>query len=147
MPDSTSGTKDIPAVSWDFFEVYTTVNSSTGTGYYCADAAGSMVEASGLQVLQNGAWTAANTGHAHRLDDHDGADRFAVLLGRIHRGGLVAGRVPGQRHGDRRQRRDQCLDGEAHHVERCDHRPTLGRHAVRLGSGAAATPTLTCTGA
>lgn len=61
---ATSGTKDIPGSTWDFFEIYTTVNPSTGAGYYCADSNGKVFEASGVQVSQNGAWVAASTANS-----------------------------------------------------------------------------------
>jgi hypothetical protein len=61
---ATSGTKDIPGSSWDFFEIYTTINPATGAGYYCADAYGKAFEASSIQVSQNGAWTPANTANS-----------------------------------------------------------------------------------
>jgi hypothetical protein len=57
---STSGTKDIPAVSWDFFEIYSTVNPSTGVGYFCTDGSGKAFEASSIQVGKNGGWVAAD---------------------------------------------------------------------------------------
>lgn len=58
---TTSGARDIPTVAWDFFEIYTTVESSTGAGYYCTDAKGKSFEMSSLQLLQNGTWVPADS--------------------------------------------------------------------------------------
>jgi hypothetical protein len=57
---ATSGTKDIPAVSWDFFEIYSVDNPSTGVGYFCGDGAGKSFEASSIQVGKNDTWVAAD---------------------------------------------------------------------------------------
>lgn len=61
---ATSGTKDIPGSTWDFFEIYTTINPATGAGYYCGDATGQSFEASTVQVSQNGAWAAATAANS-----------------------------------------------------------------------------------
>ncbi|WP_432984009.1 cellulose binding domain-containing protein [Dactylosporangium sp. CA-233914] len=61
---ATSGTKDIPGSTWDFFEIYTTINPSTGAGYYCADGNGKVFEASSVQVSQNGIWVAASAANS-----------------------------------------------------------------------------------
>jgi cellulose binding protein with CBM2 domain len=61
---ATSGTKDIPGSTWDFFEIYTDVDPATGAGYYCADANGKAFEASSVQVSQNGVWTPATTSNS-----------------------------------------------------------------------------------
>jgi len=57
---TSTGTKDIPGSTWDFFEIYTTVNPSTGAGYYCRDLAGTTIEATDMKVQQNGAWVPAS---------------------------------------------------------------------------------------
>jgi hypothetical protein len=57
---SSTGPKDIPGSSWDFFEIYTSVNPSTGAGHYCQNAAGTAIEASSVKVYQGGAWTPAD---------------------------------------------------------------------------------------
>jgi hypothetical protein len=57
---SSTGAKDIPGSSWDFFEMYTTVDPATGAGYYCQNANGMAIEASSVKVSQGGAWTPAN---------------------------------------------------------------------------------------
>ncbi|MFC0438866.1 hypothetical protein [Kutzneria buriramensis] len=41
---TSSGQKDIPVSSWDFFEVY------TASGSYCRDLSGKTIEASGVKV-------------------------------------------------------------------------------------------------
>jgi hypothetical protein len=56
---TSGGTKDIPGSSWDFFEIYTTVNPSTGAGYYCRDLLGMTIDAYDIKVQQNGAWVPA----------------------------------------------------------------------------------------
>jgi hypothetical protein len=61
---SSTGATDIPGSSWDFFEIYTTVNPATGAGYYCKDAAGMAIEAAGIKVTQGGAWTPANSSNS-----------------------------------------------------------------------------------
>jgi hypothetical protein len=57
---ATSGVKDIPAVSWDFFEIYSTIDPSTGVGHFCTDGAGKAFEASSIQVGKNDGWVAAD---------------------------------------------------------------------------------------
>jgi len=61
---TSGGTKDIPGSSWDFFEIYTTVNPSTGAGYYCRDLLGTTIDASDMKVQQNGAWVPAAPGNS-----------------------------------------------------------------------------------
>jgi hypothetical protein len=56
---TSGGRKDIPGSAWDFFEIYTTVNPSTGAGYFCRDIAGRTIEAIDMQVQQNGVWVPA----------------------------------------------------------------------------------------
>ncbi len=57
---TSSGQKDIPGSTWDFFEIYTTVNPSTGAGYYCRDLTGKAIEATEVKVQQGGTWVAAS---------------------------------------------------------------------------------------
>jgi hypothetical protein len=61
---TSTGNMDIPGSTWDFFEMYTTVNGSTGAGYYCQNFNGMSIEASGVKVSQNGAWTPANASNS-----------------------------------------------------------------------------------
>jgi hypothetical protein len=62
---SSSGTPDLSAnQTWDFFEVYTSIDPSTGAGYYCKDANGKAFEASDIKVNQNGSWVAASTANS-----------------------------------------------------------------------------------
>lgn len=61
---TSTGTKDIPGSTWDFFEIYTTVNPSTGAGYYCRDLLGATIDATDMLVQQNGTWVAANTSNS-----------------------------------------------------------------------------------
>ncbi|MFD2466298.1 carbohydrate-binding protein [Amycolatopsis silviterrae] len=44
---------------WDIFELYSTVNPSTGQAYYCSDAKGKVFESSKLQLRIGGQWTPA----------------------------------------------------------------------------------------
>jgi hypothetical protein len=57
---TSTGQKDIPGSTWDFFEIYTTVNPSTGAGYYCHDLLGQTIEASNVKVTQGGSWVPAS---------------------------------------------------------------------------------------
>jgi hypothetical protein len=57
---TSTGSKDIPGSTWDFFEIYTTVNPATGAGYYCRDLAGKTIEATDVKVQQGGAWVPAS---------------------------------------------------------------------------------------
>ena len=57
---TSTGQKDIPGSTWDFFEIYTTVNPSTGAGYYCHDLQGRTIEASNVKVAQGGSWVPAS---------------------------------------------------------------------------------------
>ena len=57
---TSTGQKDIPGSTWDFFEIYTTVNPSTGAGYYCRDLTGKVIEATDVKVQQGGTWVAAS---------------------------------------------------------------------------------------
>jgi hypothetical protein len=50
---TSSGQKDIPGSSWDFFEIY------TASGSYCHDLSGRTIEASGVKVSRNGSWVPA----------------------------------------------------------------------------------------
>lgn len=63
---TSSGTYDIPeyAFGWDMFEVYTSVNSSTGAGYYCQDMAGQTFESSSIQLLSGSTWTPASSSNS-----------------------------------------------------------------------------------
>jgi hypothetical protein len=83
---ATSGAKDIPGSTWDFFEIYTTVDPATGAGYYCADANGRAIEASSVQVSQNGVWTPAGTGNSS-LSSPPAGSRFdcpALAFSAVH---------------------------------------------------------------
>jgi hypothetical protein len=97
---ATSGTKDIPGSSWDFFEVYTTVDASTGAGYYCADGNGKAFEASGVQVTQNGAWTAANSSNSSLDSPPSGSTfdcpslRFSIVHANDHWVGKIGNTPP-----------------------------------------------------
>ncbi|WP_409462453.1 carbohydrate-binding protein [Amycolatopsis sp. GA6-003] len=44
---------------WDIFELYSTVDPSTGQAYYCSDAKGKVFESSQLQLRIGGQWTPA----------------------------------------------------------------------------------------
>lgn len=48
------------AYGWDIFEIYSTVDPATGTGYYCTDAKNTVFESSGIQLRHNGSWHAAS---------------------------------------------------------------------------------------
>lgn len=61
---TSTGTKDIPGSTWDFFEIYTTVNLSTGAGYYCRDLLSATIEATDMLVQQNGSWVPANSSNS-----------------------------------------------------------------------------------
>ncbi|HEV8563153.1 MAG TPA: carbohydrate-binding protein [Actinophytocola sp.] len=61
---SSGGTKDIPGSTWDFFEIYTTVNPATGAGFYCQNLAGLTLEASAVKVMQNGTWVPASSSNS-----------------------------------------------------------------------------------
>ncbi|GAA4245082.1 carbohydrate-binding protein [Dactylosporangium darangshiense] len=68
---TSSGTFDLPQFNfgWNMFEIYTSVNPSTGAGYYCQTFAGRGFESSAVQVYAGGAWvaaTSANTSTTHR---------------------------------------------------------------------------------
>jgi hypothetical protein len=92
---ATSGTKDIPGSTWDFFEIYTTLNPLTGAGYYCGDANGKAFEASSIQVSQNGTWTAANTSNSSLSNPPSGTsfDCPALAFSTIHANDHWIGRI------------------------------------------------------
>ncbi|GAA4543589.1 carbohydrate-binding protein [Amycolatopsis samaneae] len=49
---------------WDIFELYSTVDPSTGEAYYCADARGAVFESSSLKLRVGGQWVAATTSNS-----------------------------------------------------------------------------------
>ncbi|MFL6073165.1 MAG: peptidoglycan-binding protein [Mycobacteriales bacterium] len=58
-----------PYVGWDSWEIYSNVNSTTGNGYYCADAAGATFESSSLQYSYDGtSWQPATADNSFRKD-------------------------------------------------------------------------------
>lgn len=73
---TSGGTKSIPGAAWDFFEIYTTVNSSTGAGYYCRDIAGTTIEATDITVSQGGTWVPAGPANSSLAAPPPGS-RFA----------------------------------------------------------------------
>ncbi|MEU3786872.1 carbohydrate-binding protein [Streptomyces sp900129855] len=63
---TSSGSNDIPQYpfGWDMFEIYTSVNPSTGVGYYCRDMSGQTFESSSIQLLTGSTWTPATAGNS-----------------------------------------------------------------------------------
>lgn len=56
-------------VGWDSWEVFSNVNSATGNGYYCADAAGATFESSNLQFSYDGtSWEPATVDNSFKND-------------------------------------------------------------------------------
>lgn len=41
---------------WDMFEIYASVNPSTGVGYYCTEARNSVFDSSAIELRSNGTW-------------------------------------------------------------------------------------------
>jgi hypothetical protein len=68
---TSSGAFDIPQYpfGWDMFEVYTSVDPSTGAGYYCRDMSGQTFESSGVKLLAGSAWTPAAPGNSRPDSD------------------------------------------------------------------------------
>lgn len=64
---TSSGSFDIPQYSfgWNIFEIYSSVNQSTGQGYYCGDMAGQTFESSGSEILIDGNWTAVTGSNSY----------------------------------------------------------------------------------
>ncbi|MFI6638526.1 carbohydrate-binding protein [Streptomyces sp. NPDC050504] len=44
---------------WDIFEIYATVNPSTGTGHYCTEARNTVFDSRSIQLRANGSWQPA----------------------------------------------------------------------------------------
>jgi hypothetical protein len=63
---TSSGAYDLSGYpfGWDMFEVYTSVNPSTGAGYYCRDLSGQVFESSGIRVFAGSSWTPAAPGNS-----------------------------------------------------------------------------------
>ncbi|WP_433379025.1 hypothetical protein ACQPZX_12740 [Actinoplanes sp. CA-142083] len=64
---SSSGSYDLGETwfGWDMFEIYSTINPSTGAGYYCAGMAGKSFDASSISVKLNGAWQTATPSNSY----------------------------------------------------------------------------------
>ncbi|MFI6686370.1 carbohydrate-binding protein [Streptomyces sp. NPDC050485] len=45
---------------WDMFEIYASVNPSTGVGYYCTDARNTVFDSSAIKLRSQGAWKPAS---------------------------------------------------------------------------------------
>ncbi|WP_329461611.1 carbohydrate-binding protein [Streptomyces sp. NBC_01431] len=45
---------------WDMFEIYASVNPSTGVGYYCTEARNSVFDSSAIELRSNGTWKPAS---------------------------------------------------------------------------------------
>jgi hypothetical protein len=50
---------------WNMFEIYSSIEPSTGVGYYCTDMAGQGFDASAIQVQLNGAWQSATPSNSY----------------------------------------------------------------------------------
>jgi len=83
---TSTGAKDIPGSSWDFFEIYTTVNPATGAGYYCRDLAGKTIEATDIKVQQGGAWVPASPANSSLASPPSGSrfDCPAMAFSVVH---------------------------------------------------------------
>ncbi|MYW04165.1 carbohydrate-binding protein [Streptomyces sp. SID3343] len=47
------------AYGWDIFEIYATVNSATGKGYFCTEARNRAFDSADIKLRRNGAWQLA----------------------------------------------------------------------------------------
>lgn len=61
---------------WDMFEIYASVNPSTGTGYYCSEARDTVFDSSAIQLRHNGAWKPASPSDAPWTDEHPSGRDF-----------------------------------------------------------------------
>jgi hypothetical protein len=50
---------------WDMFEIYSSIEPSTGVGYYCTDMAGQSFDASAIEVNLNSAWQPATPSNSY----------------------------------------------------------------------------------
>jgi hypothetical protein len=70
---TSTGQKDIPGSTWDFFEIYTSVDPSTGAGHYCRDLAGLAIEASDIKVQHGGTWVPASPANSSLVNPPPGS--------------------------------------------------------------------------
>jgi hypothetical protein len=63
---TSSGTYDLPQFpfGWNMFEIYSTIEPSTGVGYYCTDMTGRAFESSSIELQINNVWTPATAANA-----------------------------------------------------------------------------------
>ncbi len=63
---TSSGTFDLARYTygWDIFEIYTSVDPTSGSGYYCRDLAGRAFESSAAQTMVGGTWTAVTASNS-----------------------------------------------------------------------------------
>ncbi|MCT9092316.1 carbohydrate-binding protein [Streptomyces sp. ASQP_92] len=64
------------AHGWDMFEIYASVNPSTGTGYYCSEARDTVFDSSAIQLRHNGAWKPASPSDSPWTDDNPSGRDF-----------------------------------------------------------------------
>lgn len=94
---TSGGVKSIPGSAWDFFEIYTTVNPSTGAGYYCRDLVGTTIEATDIKVSQGGTWVPASPANSSLAAPPPGSrfDCPSLTLSILHANDAWRGQVGG----------------------------------------------------
>jgi hypothetical protein len=64
---TSAGSYDLNDTSfgWDMFEIYSSIEPSTGVGYYCTDMAGESFDASAIEVKLNGSFALATPANSY----------------------------------------------------------------------------------
>ncbi|KAA2264071.1 carbohydrate-binding protein [Solihabitans fulvus] len=58
---------------WDVFEIYSSVNPSTGQGYYCTASVGKTFESNDIKLRKNGSWVPASPADSPFVPDQPNA--------------------------------------------------------------------------
>ncbi|MGW2188464.1 carbohydrate-binding protein [Streptomyces sp. NPDC001719] len=61
---------------WDMFEIYASVNPSTGNGYYCTEARGTVFDSSAVQLRRGGTWKSARPADSPWTEDNPQGSAF-----------------------------------------------------------------------
>ncbi|GAA2423304.1 carbohydrate-binding protein [Streptomyces mauvecolor] len=61
---------------WDMFEIYASVNPSTGTGYYCTEARNTVFDSSAIELRHNGTWKPASPSDSPWTDENPSGQDF-----------------------------------------------------------------------
>ncbi|WP_406503888.1 hypothetical protein [Streptomyces sp. NBC_00212] len=61
---------------WDMFEIYASVNPSTGTGYYCTEAHDTVFDSSAIELRHNGTWKPASPSDSPWTEENPSGQDF-----------------------------------------------------------------------